>query len=65
MSTELDIQNEKKKIPAMGILFLAVFIDLLGFGIIIPILPLWTTENLGYNSIVYGILVASYSFAQF
>lgn len=65
MSTETSENNERKQIPAMGILFLAVFIDLLGFGIIIPILPIWTTVNLGYNSIVYGVLVASYSFMQF
>ncbi len=65
MSTEIDKNNKRKQIPAIGILFLAVFIDLLGFGIIIPILPIWTTKNLGYNSIVYGILVASYSFMQF
>lgn len=64
MATET---NEKSthKIPAMGILFLAVFIDLLGFGLIIPILPIWTTKNLGYNDVIYGILVASYSFMQF
>lgn len=61
----MSTQTDKKKVPPIFILFLAVFIDLLGFGIIIPILPIWTTENLGYNAIVYGILVASYSFAQF
>ncbi len=61
----MSTQTDKKKVPPIFILFLAVFIDLLGFGIIIPILPIWTTENLGYNSIIYGILVASYSFAQF
>jgi len=61
----MDTEPNEKKIPAIGILFLAVFVDLLGFGIIIPILPIWTTVDLGFNSIVYGILVASYSFMQF
>ena len=61
MSTE----TQKKSNRPIGILFLAVFVDLLGFGIIIPILPIWTTSNLGQSDFMYGLLVASYSFAQF
>jgi MFS family permease len=49
----------------IGILFLAVFIDLLGFGIIIPLLPLFVTDGLGQRAEVYGLLVASYSLMQF
>ena len=58
-------ESEHKKIPPIAILFLAVFIDLFGFGLIIPILPIWTTVKLGFNDVIYGILVASYSFMQF
>lgn len=61
----MSVETKQKKIPAIGILFLAVFIDLLGFGLIIPILPIWTTENLHQSPFIYGILVASYSFMQF
>ncbi len=52
-------------------LFLAVFLDLFGFGIIIPILPYLFFE-LGegaffaqYGQILYGLLIATYSFMQF
>lgn len=41
----------------------AVAVDLLGFGIIIPLLPLYA-ERLGASSITVGALFASYSVAQ-
>ena len=62
MSSE---NQNKSNSSVLGILFLAVFIDLLGFGIIIPLLPLWVESNLGESVIVYGLLVSSYSFMQF
>lgn len=63
----MSAETQKQSNHAIGILFLAVFIDLLGFGIIIPILPIWTTSKsfLGQSDFMYGLLVASYSFAQF
>ncbi len=48
----------------LSVLFLAVFIDLLGFGIIIPIIPFLAIE-LGANSFTYGLLISVYSFMQF
>ena len=48
----------------LGLLFLAVFIDLLGFGIIIPLLPFFAVE-LGASPFVYTTLAASYSIMQF
>jgi MFS family permease len=42
----------------------AVAIDLLGFGIIIPILPLYA-EDFGATPRTIGLLVAAYSLAQF
>lgn len=41
-----------------------VFIDLLGFGIIIPILPFYV-RSFGVSDIFIGLLAASYSLAQF
>ena len=48
----------------IGVLFLAVFIDLLEFGIIIPLLPFWTLE-LGATPFIYGILASVYSLMSF
>ena len=41
-----------------------VFIDLLGFGVVIPILPFYV-RSLGASDVVYGLLAASYSLMQF
>ncbi len=41
-----------------------MFIDLLGFGLIIPILPIYS-EDLGASGWMIGIIVASYSIMQF
>ncbi len=48
----------------MGIVFTTVVIDLIGFGIVIPILPLWA-EDLGASGTVVGMLTAVYSLMQF
>lgn len=45
------------------LIFLTVFIDLLGFGIVIPILPLYA-EKFGATKIDNGFLVAIYSLMQ-
>jgi MFS transporter, DHA1 family, tetracycline resistance protein len=49
---------------AMFVLFLTVFIDLLGFGIILPILPLYA-EQFGAKPNEATLLVAIYSLMQF
>ena len=41
-----------------------VFIDLLGFGIIIPILPFYV-RSFGVSDVFIGLVAASYSLAQF
>jgi DHA1 family tetracycline resistance protein-like MFS transporter len=46
------------------ILFLTVFIDLLGFGIVIPFLPLYA-ERLGVGAAGIGLVLAIYSLMQF
>ncbi len=53
---------EKKGILLM---FLAVFIDLLGFGIIIPILPYFVVDTLHGTELEYGAILAIYSLTQF
>lgn len=49
---------------SLGIVFLIVFIDLIGFGIVIPILPLYA-ESFGPSPWVLGLLMASFSAMQF
>ena len=58
---------EKK--PGSGsllVIFLTVFIDLLGFGIVLPLLPIYadqfSTDERGFQ---LGILMASFSAMQF
>lgn len=46
------------------VVFLTVFIDLLGFGMIVPLLSRYAV-NYGATSFEAGLLVASYSLAQF
>ena len=44
-------------------IFLIVFIDMLGFGLILPLLPYYA-ETYGASDTVVGLLVASYAAAQ-
>lgn len=53
-----------KKTP-LTIIFLIVFIDLLGFGIVIPILPSYAERGFGASDLTVGLLVAAFSAAQF
>lgn len=45
-------------------IFFTVFLDILGFGIIIPLLPFYA-KNFGSNEFVIGALMASNGLAQF
>jgi DHA1 family tetracycline resistance protein-like MFS transporter len=45
-------------------IFLVVFIDLLGFGLILPLLPYFAGQY-GASEFLIGLLVASYAAAQF
>jgi len=47
----------------LSILFLTVFVDLVGFGIVLPLLPLYA-DRFGASGTQVGILVLSYSAAQ-
>jgi len=60
---------------ALFIVFLVVVIDLLGFGIVLPLLPLYANRLLGplypvethrlLHGVILGALMASFSFMQF
>ncbi|MFI0348113.1 MAG: MFS transporter [Chthoniobacterales bacterium] len=53
-----------KKQIQYAIIFFTLFIDMVGFGIIIPILPRYA-EYFGATSFQLGMIVAVYSLAQF
>ena len=53
----------KNRTP-LFLIFITVFIDLLGFGILIPILPTFATKELHVNETAIGIAIAVYSFVQ-
>ncbi|MEK7316499.1 MAG: MFS transporter [Candidatus Eisenbacteria bacterium] len=53
--------------PGLGprlVLFLTVFVHLLGFGLLLPILPYYA-KTYGAGGLVVGLLSASFSFFQF
>ncbi len=54
-----------RKKSALSLIFLTVFIDLLGFGILIPILPTFAKIELLVDETAIGLVVAVYSFVQF
>jgi multidrug resistance protein len=51
-------------VSPLVIFFITVFIDLLGFGIIIPLLPFYA-EHFGASAFLVGLLSTSFSLAQF
>jgi multidrug resistance protein len=52
------------KAPPIIVVFVTVFIDLLGFGIIIPLLPFYA-ETFGATGFTIGLLATSFSLMQF
>ncbi len=58
--------NEKFFTTPLIIIFVTVFIDLIGFGMVIPILPFYAnTPPFSATPLEIGFLVASYSLMQF
>lgn len=53
-----------KRKPSLFIIFLSVFIDLIGFGIVLPLLPKYS-EIFGARGAQIGLIIASYSVMQF
>jgi DHA1 family tetracycline resistance protein-like MFS transporter len=54
-----------KNRSALTLIFLTVFIDLLGFGILIPILPTFAVSKLHVSETAVGVAIAIYSLVQF
>lgn len=52
------------KTPGLAIIFLTVFIDLVGFGIVLPLLPIYS-QKFGASGFLIGLIMASYSLMQF
>jgi len=52
-----------RKTPLL-VVFLTVFIDLLGFGIVIPFLPMYA-QDLGATGLTAGLVLSTFSFMQF
>ncbi len=50
--------------PSLLVVFLTVFIDLIGFGIIVPFIPSYG-EHFGAHGVVIGVIFAAYSAMQF
>ena len=48
----------------LGVLFSVIVVDLIGFGIVVPILPFWSTR-FGANGFELGLLLASHAAMQF
>lgn len=49
--------------PRRAVIFLIVFIDLIGFGIVLPMLPLYA-EHFGASGLMIALIVASFSVMQ-
>lgn len=52
------------KKPSLLVIFLTVFIDLIGFGIVLPLLPLYS-DKMGASGLMVGLIMASFSTMQF
>jgi MFS family permease len=53
-----------KRQPSLLVIFLTVFIDLVGFGIVLPLLPIYS-DQFGASGLLVGIIMASFSAMQF
>ena len=48
----------------LTVLFAVVILDLVGFGIVMPVLPFWAKE-FGADALAFGLIQSSYAVAQF
>ena len=60
MSSERFQRSGGRLLSPLPILFLTVFLDMVGFGIVVPVLPLYT-ERFGASPFTIGLLLAVYS----
>ena len=52
------------KKPSLLIIWLTVFIDLIGFGIVVPLIPLFS-KDVGAHGLLIGVIISSFSAMQF
>jgi MFS transporter, DHA1 family, tetracycline resistance protein len=50
--------------PSLFVIFLTVFVDLIGFGIVLPLLPIYS-RNFEAQGVTIGVIMAAYSIMQF
>ncbi|HUP23737.1 MAG TPA: MFS transporter [Thermoanaerobaculia bacterium] len=48
---------------SLAVVYFTVFLDMLGFGLVLPVLPYWARE-LGASGLALGTVLTSYSLAQ-
>jgi Arabinose efflux permease len=53
-----------KRRPSVFIIFLTVFIDLIGFGMVVPLVPIYS-KYYGAGALMLGVIGASFSAMQF
>src|SRR5437870_4394029 len=58
-----DVRSPMRK-PSLLVIFLTVFIDLIGFGIVLPLLPIYSRE-FGASGFTIGAIMAAFSAMQF
>lgn len=63
-TTDLMANSAPPQRSSLTIIFLTVFVDLLGFGIVLPLLPYYARE-FNASGMTAGALIASYSAMQF
>src|ERR1043165_10182528 len=58
--------SDQPRTGSLFIIFLTVFIDLLGFGMVLPLLPIYADSfTLDESGFTLGLLMASFSAMQF
>ena len=55
---------DRSRRPNLTVLFSILVVDLIGFGIVVPILPFWA-EHFGANGLLLGLLLTSHAAMQF
>ena len=59
----------KKRQAGLGFIFVTLFLDIMGIGLIVPVLPQliesFTANDIGNASTIYGLFVAIYALMQF
>jgi len=63
-TTDFMVNSTPRQRSSLAIIFLTVFVDLLGFGIVLPLLPYYARE-FNASGITAGALIAVYSAMQF